>query len=470
MNRANLFILAGPLAALAVGCGCFNAGYASPICWTAGVTIWVAIWWIFEPIPIPAASLVPFAMLPLGGVLTHRQVAAAYGDTLIMLLMAGFILSSAMEGSGAHRRLALTMVRMVGGDSGRRIVFGFMLAAAALSMWISNSATALMLLPVAMAILEQSEDRRQLAVPLLLGLAYGANIGGIGTPVGTPPNVIFMALYEKQTGLEWTFLQWMKIGVPVVIVMMPIAWLWITRKLELKQSLEIPDPGPWRAEEVRVLIVFGVTALLWITRTEPLGGWNGLVERFWGVESKGLMGDSTVALAMSLVMFVVPNGRGGRLLEWEAAKRLPWGLLLLFGGGMAIGMAFKESQLSEEVGQLLSGVVLWSPLLVILIVCLTVTFLTEVTSNTATSSILLPILAGACRGSDGQWLVAPEILMIPAAISASCAFMLPVATAPNAIVFGTDEVTTRAMAREGLILNLIGAVVIALICYFSLRS
>jgi len=470
MKRRNVALVAGPLLGFVVAFVLRQNGYTSPLSWTAGITVWVASWWVLEPISIPATSLIPFAAFPLVGVLTHAEVARAYGHTLILLLMAGFILSSAMERSGAHRRLALTLVRVVGGASGRRIVLGFMLAAALLSMWISNSATSLMLLPVAMAILEQTEERKKLAVPLLLGLAYGANIGGIGTPIGTPPNVIFMALYRNTTGQEWTFFQWMMIGVPVVALLLPVAWLWITRGLRLKEHLTIPDPGAWRAEERRVLIVFAIAALLWIFRTEPLGGWNGLVQRFWDFTPKQretLVGDSTVALLVAVVMFIVPNGRGGRLLDWEAAKRLPWGLLLLFGGGLAIGTAFQASGLSEEIGSLLSGVVMWNLLAVVAVVCLTVTFLTEVTSNTATTNILLPILAAASVGSGGA--IPPECLMVPAAISASCAFMLPVATVPNAVVFGTDYITTSRMAREGFALNLLGAVIITLICYFALR-
>ncbi len=472
MRRKNIALFVGPLIGLIVGIALRRAGFEPELWWTAGVTAWVATWWVLEPIPIPATSLIPFAAFPLGGVLTHSDVAKAYGHTLILLLMAGFILSAAMESSGAHRRLALNLVRLVGGSSGRRIVLGFMIASAALSMWISNSATALMLLPVAMAILEQSKDREMLSAPLLLGLAYGANIGGIGTPIGTPPNVIFMALYRNTTGVEWTFLQWMMVGVPVVVLLLPVAWFWITRGMHMRQAVVIPDPGAWRAEERRVLIVFGIAAMLWIFRTEPVGGWNGLVQRFWDFAPEGretLVGDSTVALMMSLVMFIVPDGRGGRLLEWDAAKRLPWGLLLLFGGGLAIGMAFKESGLSREIGQMLSDVVLWNVLAVIAVVCLTVTFLTEITSNTATTNILLPILAAASMAGDGGWLIAPEVLMVPAAISASCAFMLPVATVPNAVVFGTDLISTGRMVREGLVLNLLGAAIISLVCYFILR-
>lgn len=468
MNHKNLLLISGPIAAILTGLAMHLAGQPDPICWTAGVTVLVAIWWVFEPIPIPATSLVPFALFPLGGVLTHEQVATAYGHTLIILLMAGFILSTAMEKSGAHRRLALTMVRLIGGSSGRRLVLGFMTAAALLSMWISNTATVLMMLPVALAVLEKSKDRDALAIPLLLGLAYAANIGGIGTPVGTPPNVIFMALFKQNVGQEWSFLQWMKLGVPIVVVFTPLAWLWLTRRLHSQEELVIPDPGKWRAEETRVLIVFAITALLWITRTEPLGGWNGVIERFWGYQptgSKTLVGDSTVALLMCVVMFVTPNGKGGRLLNWEVAKKVPWGLLLLFGGGMTLGLAFKESGLSETIGSQLSGITTWNVLLAIGVVCTCVTFLTEVTSNTATSNVLLPVLAGACMAEGGGWVLPPELLMAPAAISASCAFMLPVATAPNAIVFGTDRISTRVMVREGIVLNCIGVVVISLICY-----
>jgi sodium-dependent dicarboxylate transporter 2/3/5 len=471
MRRRNIALFAGPLIGATIGAILCAAGFESALWWTAGVTAWVATWWVLEPIPIPATSLIPFAAFPLGGVLTHSEVARAYGHTLILLLLAGFILSAAMERSGAHRRLALNLLRVVGGSSGRRIVLGFMVASALLSMWISNSATALMLLPVAMAILEQSQDREVLAAPLLLGLAYGANIGGIGTPIGTPPNVIFMALYRNTTGVEWTFLQWMVVGVPVVALLLPAAWLWISRGIHMRQAIVIPDPGAWRAEERRGLIVFAIAAVLWIFRTEPMGGWNELVQRIWDFTPEGretLVGDSTVALMMSLVMFIVPDGRGGRLLEWDAAKRLPWGLLLLFGGGLAIGMAFQQSGLSREIGQVLSGVVLWNVLAVIALVCLTVTFLTEITSNTATTNILLPILAAASMASDGGWLIAPEVLMVPAAISASCAFMLPVATVPNAVVFGTDLITTGRMVREGLVLNLFGAAIISLVCYLLL--
>lgn len=446
------------------------AGLESAAAATAAVTTLCAIWWVFEPIPIPATSLIPFALFPTLGVLDHGKVATAYGHPLILLLMGGFILSTAMERSGAHRRVALGMLRLVGGGGGPRLVLGFMLASATLSMWISNTATTLMLLPVALAVLQQAseDERKRLAVPLLLGIAYAANIGGIGTPVGTPPNVIFMAQYEAHTGQSWSFLQWMSVGVPVVVLFLPLCWLWVTRGLKSGRALAVPAAAPWRAEEWRVLAVFGLTALLWLTRTEPFGGWNAALEGVWGFTApagKTLVGDGTVALAMVVLMFVVPDGKEGRLLDWQSAARIPWGLLILFGGGMAIGKAFGASGLSRVVGEQLMALTTWPTLAMMATLCLVVTFLTEITSNTATTNVLMPILAAACGIVGEPGAIEPALLMVPAAISASCAFMLPVATAPNAIVFGTDFITTRRMIREGVVLNFIGVALISLLCY-----
>ncbi len=467
MNHKTIALFAGPIAALNVGAVMWLVGFPQPIWWTAGATTLIAVWWIFEPIPIPATSIIPFVIFPLGGVVSSTQVATRYGHYLILLLMGGFLLSTAMEKSGAHRRLALTMVRLVGGASGKRLVLGFMIASAALSMWISNTATVLMLLPIALAVLEKSKDRQVLAVPLLLGVAFAANIGGIGTPVGTPPNVIFMAQYAETFRQEWSFLNWMMIGVPVVVLFTPVCWLWLTRGLQLTEEIFIPDPGKWRTEEVRVLTVFGITALLWVTRSEPFGGWNGIVEWIWnydrGEGNKPLILDSTVALMMVVVMFLVPNGKGAMLLDWETAVKVPWGLLLLFGGGMAIGLAFEKSGLSAVIGNALGGVTALYIFLMIAVICLVMTFLTEITSNTATTALLMPILAGAANSPENG-----ALLMIPAAISASCAFMLPVATAPNAIVFGTNEISTRTMVQNGFVLNLCGACIITLVCYFLL--
>ncbi len=446
----------GPALALGLGAALAYAGLPRPAWLCAAITALCAVWWILEPIPIPATSLLPFALFPIFGILDHDSVATAYGHSLILLLLGGFMLSMAMEKSGAHRRLALGMVRLVG-HGNRRLVFGFMLASAVLSMWISNTATTLMLLPVALAALEDRDA--DLAAPLLLGIAYAASIGGIGTPVGTPPNVILMGVYQASTGHEISFLEWMKLGVPVVVIFVPVAWLWLTRRLKETAATDsaLPALGPWRPAEKRVLVVFALTALAWVTRSEPFGGWSALV----GAPG---VGDSTVALGAVVVLFLVPSGDGDALLDWPTAARIPWGLLILFGGGIAIARAFDQSGLGAALGAALSGLASWPVPLMLIVITLVVTFLTEVTSNTATTSLLMPVLATAAAAAA----VDPRLLMVPAAMSASCAFMLPVATAPNAIVLGTERFETKRMAREGLALNFIGVVVISLFCYLLL--
>ena len=424
----------------------------SAIAFTAAITIWTAVWWIFEPIPIPATSLLPLALFPAVGVLTPTEVGAAYGSPLVLLLMGGFILSTAMERSGAHRRVALTMVNLFGGSSSKRLVFGFMAAAALLSMWISNTATTLMLLPVAMAVLEKAPDKK-LAIPLLLGIAYASSIGGIGTPIGTPPNLVFQQVYAETVGSEIGFLTWMSWGVPVVLIFVPITALWLTRGLDYQGSFILPAVGTWQSAERRVLIVFALTALAWVTRSQPFGGWS----TFLNVPG---INDAGVAMLAVVVMFLVPDGRGERLLNWESAAKIPWGMLILFGGGIAIAKAFVASGLSQQLGIWLTQLATLDLFLLILAICLTITFMTEITSNTATTTLMLPILAAAALAAE----IPPEILMVPAAMSASCAFMLPVATAPNTIMFSTGAFPIRTMVKEGLALNLIGALLITSAC------
>lgn len=452
-------LLAGPIAALAIGWLLHAAaGLAAPACWTAAITAWCAAWWILEPIPIPATALIPFAAFPLTGVLTHGEAAASYGHSLILLFMGGFMLSRAMEHSGAHRRLALWMVRAVGGSGGPRLVLGFMTASALLSMWITNTATVLMLLPMVLAVIKQ-EEGRHLSTPLLLGVAYGASIGGLGTPVGSPPNGIFLSVYGEVTGIDLGFAGWMRAAFPVTVLFLPLAWLWLCRRHRESRPIDLPEPGSVLPAERRVLLVFGLTALLWMTRQGPFGGWS----RWLG--EGAAVHDATVALAMVVVCFLVPDGRRGRLLNWKTAVDIPWGVLLLFGGGIAIARGFVASGLSDALGELLSGLASWPPALMIVVLCLSVSFLTEVTSNTATASVLMPLLAvaGGAAGID------PMLLMLPAALSASCAFMLPVATPPNAIVFGDGRIPIRRMMREGFALNLIGAGVISLVALLVLR-
>ena len=444
----------GPLLALAVALLLYAQGLGFAVAVTSLVAVWCVVWWVFEPVPIPVTSLLPISLLPLLGVLTPAEVGQAYGSPLILLLLGGFILSKAMEHSGAHRRIAYNMVHLFGGHSDRRLVFGFMAASAVLSMWISNTATTLMLLPVALAVLEGS-DSRKLAVPLLLGIAYAASVGGIGTPIGTPPNLVFMQVYQETMGRELTFLGWMSWGLPVVLLLVPLIGLRLTRGLEGGGSTELPELSPWRPEEKRVLLVFSLTALAWITRSEPFGGWSGAL----GLHSAN---DASVALVAVVVMFLVPSGRGdgGALLTWERAATIPWGVLLLFSGGICLAKAFVSSGLSLMLGEWLASISYLPLWMLIGVICLVVVFLTETTSNTASATLLMPILAAAALSAG----IAPEVLMVPAAMTASCAFMLPVATAPNSVVYGSGMVPISRMAREGLALNFLAALLITAWC------
>jgi sodium-dependent dicarboxylate transporter 2/3/5 len=448
----------GPVAA-AITAACISlSGYSSDMAVVAFVAVLCIIWWIFEPIPIPVTSLLPLAILPLLGVLTPAQVGQAYGSPLILLLLGGFLLSKAMEHSGAHRRVALGMVNLFGASTGRQLVMGFMAASAVLSMWISNTATTLMLLPVALAVLDACDQKESLSVPLLLGIAYAASVGGIGTPIGTPPNLIFMQIYEQSTGVSISFSQWMTWAIPVVILLVPIIAMVLTRNLKGALSVQLPSIGTWRIEERRVMAVFGLTALAWITRSEPFGGWKTWLDI-------PQANDASVALLAVVVIFLTPNGKGGRLLDWKHASTIPWGVLLLFSGGICLAKGFVSSGLSDLMGQWLASMTQMHLLTLIVVICTTVTFMTEATSNTASTTLLMPVLAAAALASG----LAPEIMMVPAAMSASCAFMLPVATAPNSVVFGTGMITVQRMAREGVVLNLAGVLVISSVCYLFFK-
>lgn len=459
-NAKQLSLVLGPLFGATTIALMNYSGWPIEAAMAAGLTLLCALWWVFEPIPIPATSLIPLALFPLFGILDGQQVALAYGDPLILLLMGGAILSRAMEKSGAHRRLALSMVNLVGGRDQKRLVFGFMLAAALLSMWVSNTATTLMLLPVAYAVLEGSDSKdgvNPLAVPLFLGIAYAASIGGLGTPIGSPPNVLFLKFYGEAVGQVPSFVQWMLWALPVVVIMIPMTALWVTRNLAQGRPVIIPETGPWRAEERRVMVIFALTAIAWITLREPFGGWSTWL-------NAPTANYAAVALTAVIIMFLVPDGRGGKLLDWQSASSIHWGVLLLFAGGIAIAKAFSVTGISAAIGDQMSLLTRLSIYIVIILIALSVTFLTEITSNTATTALLMPILSAAALSADLE----PALFMLPAALSASCAFMLPVATAPNAIVFGTGKITVQQMVRVGFALNLMGTAVISLIVFLWL--
>jgi solute carrier family 13 (sodium-dependent dicarboxylate transporter), member 2/3/5 len=446
-------ILFGIAGSFFFGLFLYYNGYSYDVVVTATIAFLCAAWWMTEAIPVPVTGLIPLALFPLSGVLTANQVALAYGSNLILLYMGGFILSTAMERSGAHRRIALNMVNTFRGGE-RSVVFGFMLAAASLSMWISNTATGLMLLPIAMAVLESTQSKKT-KVALLLGVAYACNIGGMGTPIGTPSNLIFMKVYTDTTGETITFIDWMAWGMPALVIFLPLMFLWLTRGLDNRNKLEVPSPGEWRPEEKRTLTVFGLTALAWVTRQEPFGGWSQLI-------NVPQANDASVAMVAVILLFLIPNGKGEKLLDWETAVKIPWGILILFAGGICIATGFVESGISTMIGDMLASLTGMNLYLLMLMICLIVTFLTEMTSNTATSALLMPILAAAAIGAA----IDPKLLMVPAVLTASCAFMLPVATGPNAVVYATGQVSIKQMIHEGLGLNLLGTILIASICYF----
>ena len=444
------------------------------------VAMWTLTWWVTEAVPIPAASLLPAVLLPLFGVCDAQVAAKYYSHHLIMLLLGGFLLARAVECSGLHRRIALATLTTVG-TSPRRLALGFLITSAMLSMWISNTATTLMLMPIAISVAIRTEknnvaSRGVFTTCLLLCTAYGANVGGIGTLIGTPPNLIF----AKNAGdldppVIIDFLHWLPMGLPVVVLFIPLVGLLMTRFLlplppgSAREGMEAlleerRDLGKMSSGETRVLVVFLVTALLWITRGgEGMPGWSGPVADLMGIPAtvaRDYLNDSIVALAAAISLFVIPSHRGGpALLDWEQAKEVPWGMLLLFGGGFALGGSFQQSGLSEYFGTMMAHWVdLPFPALVMSI-SLATTFLTEVTSNTASMHLLMPILSSAAT----QGGIPPLHMMIPAVLSVSCAFMLPVATAPNAIVFATGKVKIKTMLRCGLVLNLVGVAVVLVV-------
>ena len=445
----------------------------------AAVAVWMAVWWITEAVPLAATALLPVPLYPLLSIMPGKQVAPVYFNSVIFLFLGGFIIALAMERWNLHKRIALHIVMLVGVSSSR-LVLGFMLATAFMSMWISNTATTMMMVPIALAVVLKLEElaegeqrgRSRFAVGLLLAIAYAASIGGIATLVGTPPNLSFVRIFALtfEGAPEISFAQWLLFALPLTVVMLAVAWLLLTRMYRSSpggQSIgrtvfreELRALGPISRPEIGVLIIFVLTAVLWLTRSDLTIGQVQLTGWASALGLKGFVDDGTVAIALALMLFLIPSGKGTgeRLMNWVEARKLPWGIVLLFGGGFALASGFKESGLSIWCGERLAGLAGLSPVLLVLSIALIITFLTELTSNTATTEMILPIMA-ATAVSIG---VNPLLLMVPATLSASCAFMLPVATPPNAIVFGSDRITIRDMARTGLVLNLVGAVLITI--------
>ena len=413
----------------------------------------MAVWWITEAIPIPATALLPLVLFPVLGVLPVAEAAAPFANPLIYLYLGGFLLALGMQRWGLHRRLALSIVRLVG-ESPRRIAFGFLLATAFVSMWVSNTATALMMLPIGVSVARlvgegaEAATKRNFGIVVALSIAYGATVGGLGTIIGTPPNALLAGFLNETYGVEIGFGQWMGLGVPLVAVGLPLTFAVLTRVYPLGREPmargaayvreQLDAMGPMSGPERAVALVFGLVAALWV---------------FGPVVREGVPGlsDTSIAMGGALLLFLLPVDwrRMEFVLDWRDASELPWGVLILFGGGLSLAAAVQTTGLAEYIGTLLTGLDGWPTLAVVAVVALVILLLTEMTSNTATAAAFLPIVA-ALALSLGE---SPLVLAVPAALAASCAFALPVATPPNAIVFGSDLVTLPQMARAGVWLN-----------------
>jgi len=435
-------------------------------------TLWIACWWVLEVISISATALLPIILFPLLGVLDIKETTTAYGHPYIFLYIGGFVLAIAIERWNLHRRIALNIIRFIGSNL-RQIILGFMLATAFLSMWISNTATSVMMLPIGIAIIKQLEDfsepdtdtSTRFGKALMLSIAYSASIGGIATLIGTPPNLVLAGILRDLYDIEITFSAWFMIGLPVSIILLSISWWYLTHKAFDFSSCSFPGGrteidrqikalGKVSYEEKVVLAVFIITAFAWISR-------SALLNRFIPV-----LDDTMIAVTAAMVLFVLPASKEKkrRMITWDEAVKLPWGVLILFGGGLALAKGFTSSGLADWLGHQMSLLEGSSLVVLLLVLILSVNFLTEITSNLATTAMLLPILASLAFTID----VHPIVLMVGATLAASCAFMLPVATPPNAVVFGSGYLRISSMVKKGIWLNLISIVIIFLVVYFLL--
>lgn len=440
------------------------------------VAVLMALWWMTEAIPLAATAMIPVVVFPLLGILHVKDTASQYFNSIIFLFIGGFLIALAMEKWNLHKRISLMIINAIGGGPAK-IIFGFMVSCVLMSMFISNTATTIMMLPIGLAIIFKLEDiydkekTRKFSIALMLGIAYASSVGGIATLVGTAPNLAFIRIYTITfpDAPEITFGQWVIFGIPLAVTMMMIIWFLLTKVIFKPDKSIVIDPkivkdelsalGKISFEERAVLLTLLTTGILWIFRKDitlgflTIPGWSNLLP--FG----DLIDDGTVAIMTSSIMFLLPSKtKGKRLIDNEIFKKLPWDIILLFGGGFALAKGFQSSGLSMAIGEQFVRFGGISPLLLIMLVCIGLTFLTELTSNTATTHTLLPILASLSVALN----INPLLLMIPATLSASFAFMLPVATPPNAIVFSSDRIMINDMMRAGIILNLIGVLVVSL--------
>ena len=453
---------------------------------TLAVAVLMAIWWVTEAVPLAVTSLIPVALFPLLGIMDGKAASSTYFNHVIFLFIGGFMVALAMQKWNLHKRIALKIL-MITGVSPARILLGFMFATAFLSMWISNTATAMMMIPIVISVIDKLEDSigkaevGKYATGLLLGIAYSASIGGIATLVGTPPNLSFARIFSIYfpDAPEIAFSQWFFFALPISAIFFIFVWGYLYAIFgPRRRSWPRLSPDTFREqyralgkvtfEQRAVLAIFILLAITWLSRGGiNLGSFSipGWADVFGHPE---YINDGTVAVIYAIILFIIPaRGKGGgRIMDWNTARGIPWNIVLLFGGGFALASGFKESGLSMWFGGQLNWIADAHPIFVILAICLMMTFLTELTSNTATTEMLLPVLAGIAMVSN----VNPLLFMLPATLSASMAFMLPVATPPNAIIFGTNRIRMIDMAKTGFILNIAGALIITLATYYLATS
>ena len=469
--QKSLFLISGPLLFLAMQFFSPPAGMSESAYSLLSITLWMALWWVTESVPIAITALLPIILFPMTGAVDLQTTTASYGHKYIFLYMGGFMLAIAIEKWNLHKRIALNIIKIIGTNISK-IILGFMVATAFLSMWISNTATAVMMLPIAMSIVAQLQDNPNteknenliFGKALMLSIAYSASIGGMATLIGTPPNLVFAGYVEETYGIEITFLQWFKFGVPIAIPLLVIAWLYLTKFAFKFKQKEFPGGkeeinrllvliGPMKREEKLVSSIFVLTAFCWITRSFILQEFFPFID------------DTIIAMTAGILLFVVPaSDFKKRLITWEDAVKLPWGIILLFGGGMALAAGFQITGLASWLGAQMSVFQGLSVLVLVFVIITLVNFFTEFTSNLATTAMLLPILAPIAISLN----INPYMLMVACTIAASCAFMMPVATPPNAVVFGSGYLRIPDMIKSGIWMNIISILFLTLMVYYFL--
>ena len=468
-KRVGLFL--GPILYILIKLYFYPEGLSIEANGVLASTAWIAVWWITEAIPVAATALLPIVLFPLSGSLDIASTTESFGHKYVFLYLGGFIIAIAIEKWNLHKRIALNIINLIGSNI-KKIILGFMVATAFLSMWISNTATSVMMLPIGIAIIKQLKDNPEtdkdenliFGKALMLAIAYSASIGGIATLIGTPPNLVLAGVVEETYGYEITFLQWFMFGFPISVILIFICWKYLSSyaftfkqqefpggKQEIKRLLS--TLGNMSYEEKAVSIVFAATAFCWITR-------DFLLQPLFPK-----LDDTIIAILFALILFLIPSKtKNKKLISWKDTKDLPWGIILLFGGGMALAKGFETTGLAQWIGNQMTTFAGLSTIILVLLIIAAVNFLTEITSNLATTAMLLPVLAPMALSID----IHPFILMVSATVAASCAFMLPVATPPNAVVFGSGYLTIPDMVRKGFVMNIISIMLLTLFVYFVL--